>query len=129
MLFKPMSPTVNARLRYTAVVTTNGTYAATCLNIGSDIAGLADFTTFAGVFARFTIKHAKFAVYPYKNSISALSGTAGYNDSTYIEGPLAIGYFNDQVAPANPTTYAAVLADENARLVAVYSTKDTDMSM
>jgi len=64
MLLKPMGPSLTCWMRYEvflqgAAGASNATY-----NIGADITGLNDFTNFANVFSRFTIKQAKFVVYP-----------------------------------------------------------------
>jgi len=40
--------------------------------------------------------------------------------------PMSIGYFNDGVAVAAPTSHASVLEDETARFVSPYAAKDTD---
>jgi len=63
-MFKPINPSVKVRMRYAASTNTNGTYAAICLNIGSDIVGLADFTNWAATFARFSITRATLVTYP-----------------------------------------------------------------
>ncbi len=40
---------------------------------------------------------------------------------SYIS-PLAIGYFNDGQAVANPTTYTAVMEDDVAKLISPFAT-------
>lgn len=83
--------------------------------------GTTDFTDFALSFTRFTITHARMSVLPYISSYVNVAGTA-----YVIAGPMALGYFNDQVAVANPSSYSSVLADEQSRIVSPYATKDTD---
>ncbi len=43
--------------------------------------------------------------------------------------PLMVGYFNDQQAPANPTSYSQVGQDEQSRLLSPYASKDTDVAL
>jgi len=77
-----------------------GGVVATNVAIGSVISGLTDFTNLATIFARWTIVRAKLICLPNAGYAVALPS---------YRGPLAIGYFNDQSAPSNPTSYTLVL--------------------
>jgi hypothetical protein len=57
----------------------------------------------AAIFARFTITRAKLITIPTTGFLVAFPS---------YRNPLAIGYFNDGVAVANPTSYNTVLSDE-----------------
>jgi hypothetical protein len=94
----PSGPSITVKCRsIVQLLGTAGGAIAFCTSIGGTIVGLSDFANAAAIFGRFTITHAKLVLLPV-NPGGALPAS-GYMT------PLVIGYFNDQTAASNPTTF------------------------
>jgi hypothetical protein len=98
----PSGPTVTVKLRYEVGLAGSAGVANFCYSIGANVVALSEFANFSSIFGRFTISHAKCVVLP--------AGGFTVAAPTY-KFPLALGYFNDQVAASVPGSYGAVLAD------------------
>jgi hypothetical protein len=62
---RPVGPSVTCKLRVSGSLNIGaGGTIGLCINIGSTISTLGDFTNAASVFGRFTITHVKFVILP-----------------------------------------------------------------
>jgi hypothetical protein len=89
-----------------------GAFVNNCISVGGVTVGVTDFTNMAAVFQRFTIRKATLFTLPWNGFSVALPS---------FRGALAVGYFNDGLAVASPTSYTAVLSDEQSKLVSSFA--------